>query len=395
MGDREYGWLYGGGSDDDDADQPTQAIRRPPASDPEPTRVMPTMGREAARGSDPARRATRPEPRRTPPPTKPARAGGSGRGRGAWGWAKLVLLLWLVFLLAVPLWAWTRVDKVDAEPSGGRPADQPGTNYLLVGSDSREGATKKELRELGLGMNETGQRTDTIMLLHVGDGPNVLLSIPRDSIVDIPGQGTTKINAAYAFGGPELLVRTVEQNTGLYIDNYVELGFLGLVDIVDAVGGVEICPKTAMRDPKAKLRIKRGCQEADGPTALGYARSRQLSNLGDIDRARRQREVVSAIGAKAKSPLTVLNPIRYFRTGKASSEAFGVGENVGPFDLLRFAFAMTRVDGESGLTCSMPIADLAVNWDADRASRLFRLLKQDRADDIKKSLCGPSGLPAR
>jgi anionic cell wall polymer biosynthesis LytR-Cps2A-Psr (LCP) family protein len=157
----------------------------------------------------------------------------------------VALLLWVVFLVAVPVWAWTKITKVDAEPDGDRPGSQPGSTYLLVGSDSREGLTAAQRRRLGTGQAE-GRRTDTIMLLHTGRGPNLLLSIPRDSIVDIPGNGRTKVNAAYALGGPELLVETLESETGIRIDNYVEIGFGGFVNVVDAVGGVEICPEQRM-----------------------------------------------------------------------------------------------------------------------------------------------------
>ena len=112
-------------------------------------------------------------------------------------------MAWLVFLVAVPLWAWSKIEKVDAAPAGARPAEQPGTTYLLVGSDSRKGLSAAENKRLGTGgVGDVGQRTDTIMLLHTGDGPSLLLSIPRDSLVDIPGHGTTKINAAFALGGP-------------------------------------------------------------------------------------------------------------------------------------------------------------------------------------------------
>ena len=199
--------------------------------------------------------------------------------------------------MAVPIIAWNQVDKVDWEPDGDRPSDQPGTTYLLVGSDSREGLTKEERKELSTG-NAGGGRTDTIMLLHTGSGPNLLLSLPRDSIVDIPGHGTTKINAAYAFGGPQLLVQTIEQNTGIRVDEYVEIGMGGVAGIVDAVGGIEVCPKANMKDKLAGLNIKKGCQEVDGKTALAYARSRHTSGIGDIDRVRRQREVVSAVGVE-------------------------------------------------------------------------------------------------
>ncbi|MGH3332992.1 MAG: LCP family protein, partial [Nocardioidaceae bacterium] len=303
---------------------------------------------------------------------------------------KLLILLWLVFLIAVPAWAWTKVDKVDAEPDGERPDSQPGHTYLLVGSDSREGLSAKERRKLGTGKAE-GRRTDTIMLLHTGAGPNLLLSLPRDSIVDVPGYGTTKINAAYAYGGPELLVQTIENETGIRVDSYVEIGFAGFVNVVDAVGGVEVCPKERMQDKLANLDIEKGCQEVDGPTALGYARSRHTSALGDIDRAKRQREVVSAVGSEAASPWSILNPVRYARLSSAGAESLAVGEDTGPIDTARFAWAMTRVSGENGLTCSVPIVDLAVTWDRDRALRLFKLIQEDRTEDIPKGLCRASG----
>src|SRR5690606_33698962 len=127
----------------------------------------------------------------------------------------------------------------------GRPDDTPGTNWLLVGSDSREGLTKRQRKKLATG-NSEGRRTDSMMLVH----------LPRDSAVSIPGHGRNKLNAAYAIGGPRLLVQTVETVTGLRVDNYMEIGFAGFVDIVDAVGGVEINVRAAVNDPKAGLKLK-------------------------------------------------------------------------------------------------------------------------------------------
>ena len=304
---------------------------------------------------------------------------------------KIVLALWLVFLVAVPLWAWSQVDKVRTDPGGDRPGDQPGTTYLLVGSDSREGLSREEQLSLGTGKGE-GRRTDTIMLLHTGQGPNLLVSMPRDSLVEVPGYGTTKINAAFAYGGPRLLVETIEGATGIRIDDYVEIGFAGFVDVVDAVGGIEICPQEAMQDPQANLDIAKGCQEVDGTVALGYARSRKTSSLGDIDRARHQREVVSAVGSEAASPWSALNPIRYLRLADAGSNSLRVGKETSMLSTLRFAWAMTRVNGENGLTCGVPIVDLAVNWDQERAEELFGLIIEDRTEDVTRDLCGASGL---
>ena len=382
-GSPDYKWLYGskGGPSGDE----TRAIPQQPRDD--QTQVMPTAARES-RG----RRESPPPPQRPARPAKPS-PGPRRRPRFRLKWLWGLLILWLVFLVAVPLWAWSTVEKVDAFPEANRPDDQPGTTYLMVGSDSRGDLTAEERKELGTG-NPSGNRTDTIMLLHTGDGPNLLMSIPRDSIVDIPGRGTTKVNAAFAYGGPQLLIRTLENETGIRIDDYIEIGFGGFVGMVDAVGGVEICPRTAMKDPDANLDIPKGCQEADGKTALGYARSRKTySELGDIDRARAQREVVSSIGDEALSPWTFVNPLRYYQLAMASSDSFSVSEGTSPISLGRFAFAMTRVDGESGLTCGVPIQDLAVTWDEQRSEELFSYIREDDTSSIPQDLCTPSGMP--
>lgn len=304
-----------------------------------------------------------------------------------------LVALWVVYLLVVPFVAWSRITTTEAWPAE-RLGDQPGTTFLVVGSDSRAGLTPQEQEELGTGPDDVGQRTDTIMLLHTGSGPNMLMSIPRDSRVAIPGRGTSKINAAFAWGGAPLLVETVEQNTGIRVDHYVEIGFGGLVKMVDAVGGIEICPTQRMKDPQANLDIKKGCQEADGPTALGYARSRKTYKaLGDVDRARAQREVVSAIGREALSPWTVVNPVRYWNLAMATADSFTVSDESSAFSLARFGLAMTRVDGESGLTCGVPLQDLAVTWHPERSKQLFDLVAADRTDDVPAELCTPSGFP--
>jgi LCP family protein required for cell wall assembly len=326
---------------------------------------------------------------------RPARGGGSGprlprRPRFRVRYVFLLLLAWLVFLVAVPIISWTSVDKVEFEPDGDRPSDQPGTTYLLVGTDSREDLTKEERQELSTG-NPGGSRTDTIMLLHTGSGPNLLLSIPRDSIVDIPGSGENKINAAYAFGGAPLLVETIETATGIRIDEYVEIGMGGVAGIVDAVGGIEVCPKRNMVDKQAGLRIKKGCQEVDGATALGYARSRHTSGIGDIDRVRRQREVVSAVGKAVLSPWTVINPVRWWRLNHEIPGFFRFGEGMGPTRAGMWATAMTRVDGDAGLTCVVPLQDLAVHWHPELAPQMFEKIIQDDTESIGKDLCSATG----
>lgn len=377
--EENYDWLYGQGG---------RAGSGPDETD--STQVLPTYDPSAGRRSGtpaPDRTADRPPsyiaptpPSGPPPSARTARTGGR-RPRFRAKWLLWLLVAWAVFLVAVPVYAWNTVSKVDAEPSGERPDQQSGTTYLVVGSDARKGLD--------------GRRTDTIMLLHTGSGPNLLLSIPRDSLVEVPGHGVTKINAAFAFGGPKLLVQTVEGSTGIRIDDYVEIGFRGFVELVDAVGGVEICPETAMKDEKAFLDIPEGCQEADGPTALGYARSRQTQSLGDVDRARHQREVVSAIGSEVVSWQTFVNPVRYWKVVNAGASSVRVSDGTGPIAAGKFALGMTRVDEKNGLTCGVPIADLAVNWDPERSEQLFELIREDRTDEVTEELCQPTGMPAQ
>ena len=391
-GEPDFDWLYGkGGSADDEA---TRAMRQQPR--PDATRRIPAQQQPPP--PPPRREPVRP----TPPPVAPPPGEGPGGPRRRFYarpkfWFRLVLallVLWVVYLVAVPYFAWQKVDKVEFEPGGDRPGDQPGTTYLMVGSDSRGDLTKAERRRLGTG-NAAGQRTDTIMLLHTGDGPNVLMSIPRDSRVAIPGHGDDeKINAAFAYGGPKLLTQTIENATGIRVDHYVEIGFGGFVDLVDAVGGIEICPRQAIRDKQAKLRIKKGCQEVDGPQALGYARSRKTYAQGDLQRAQAQREVVSAIGREVASPWSVLNPFRYWDLNMAATKAVAVGEGMGPLRAMMWASAMTHVNGDDGLTCGVPIADLSVRWDEERSKQMFDAIIDDDTDRInEQKLCTPTGVP--
>ncbi|MGL5829991.1 MAG: LCP family protein, partial [Angustibacter sp.] len=273
--------------------------------------------------------------------------------------------------------------------------------YLVVGSDSRRGLTPSERKELSTGA-DVGSRTDTIMLLQVppGGGPTVLMSIPRDSYVEIPGKGMNKINAAFAFGGPKLLAATIEKATGVQIDDYMEIGFAGFADMVDAVGGVEICPKRDMDDPKAGLDIKAGCQQAQGPTALGYARARYSDPRGDLGRVERQREVLSAIVVKAAKPSTLANPFRAFPLASAGGGTLTVDENTGPMALGRFVLGMKSVSSGDGLSLTVPVsgtgtrgsAGSVVLWDEAQAAKVFTALRLGATENIRAIAQGQAKL---
>jgi LCP family protein required for cell wall assembly len=311
----------------------------------------------------------------------------------------LIVVLLVVVLIGYPVLlgvtAWTSLNRVDALDPAHKitdTKDTPGRTFLVVGSDSRDDLSRAERKRLGTG-SIGGQRTDTIMLLHVpaGGGPTVLVSVPRDSYVPVPGRGRDKINAAYSSGGAPLLVRTLEQATGLRIDEYVETGLGGFASIVDAVGGVRLCPKRNMNDKDAHINLKKGCQEMDGKTALGYARARKSDPRGDLGRVERQRETLAAIASKTLSPGTLVQPWRSFPAAKAGGGALTMDEGTSPLALTRFVLAMRAVSGGNGLSLTVPIGnpDLrtssgsAVQWDRNQALVLFRALQKDDTESIR------------
>ncbi len=136
-----------------------------------------------------------------------------------------------------------------------------------------------------------------------GGGKPALISIPRDSYLEIPGEGRNKVNAAFAIGGPALLVATLEDATGLRIDGYVEIGFGGFASVVDSLGGVEMCLPKALADEKAHIDLPAGCQTLDGANALGYVRARYSDPRGDLGRAERQTTVPRCGDAPGRHPV--------------------------------------------------------------------------------------------
>lgn len=256
-----------------------------------------------------------------------------------------------------------------------------GTNWLIAGSDSRGGLTTQQENQLALGRDITGGRSDTIMLLHLpanGTRPT-LVSIPRDSYVPIPGNGYNKINAAYAIGGPKLLIETVQNVTGLQVNHFMSIGFGGLVDVVNDVGGVRMCLKAPMKDPLAGLNLKAGCQTLNGDQALGFVRTRAFTE-GDLQREQDQRVLLKAILAKMTSAGTLANPFAVIPAASGAASAISVDQSTGLSQLVSVAFAL-----RDPVTTTVPFGQFAntnvgsvVEWNTTAAKQFFNDLGHDQ-----------------
>ena len=329
---------------------PQRRSTRPQASPGAQGRPNAARGPAPRTVHQPVNQYREPQPQYSEPPVRPRKRRGGHRCRKV---LVFLLVVLLVALAALYFWVDSKIQTVDALSGA---ADTPGTTYLIVGSDSRDGWETNEVLE--------GARTDTIMLLHKPEsGPVALISIPRDSYVTIPGHNANKINAAYAFGGAPLLVDTVEELTGYTVDHYLEVGFTGVVDLIDAVGGVELCYDHDVSDWRSKMEWEAGCHVADGDTALAFARMRYSDPLGDIGRGLRQQQVVGAVAESVLSPQTLLNPAKAFPVANAGLDAFRVSEGTGPFGLASFALAFNAARGGEAVTGTPPIASMGHHVD--------------------------------
>jgi len=311
--------------------------------------------------------------------------------RRRFGPGKILLTLLTVFVLFLAgVWVYLEfsINRIDALHNyDGRPAAASGTNWLIVGSDSREGLTPEDEARLVTGDVEAaggGTRTDTMMVAHLPDNDTrpTLVSLPRDSRVAIPGHGTGKINSAFAIGGPQLLVQTVEQATGLRIDHYAEIGFGGFAKIVDAIGGVDMCVDKEMHDTFTDITIPAGCQELDGAHALGFVRMRhsEATPRSDLDRVENQRKFIGALVSQISSAGTLLNPFDVFPLLNAAPDALTIDEGDHLHNLVGLAWAMRGISSDGVLSTTVPVTSgSAEHWDKTKSQQLFDALRGDTA----------------
>ncbi|RSX54003.1 transcriptional regulator [Bifidobacterium goeldii] len=252
-------------------------------------------------------------------------------------------LLVVALLASFTVWNW--VDgQLNKESWLSSKASDAGTSWLLLGSDQRDGEEAKSI---------TGFRTDTILVLtKPNSGASSLISIPRDSLVQVNGT-YMKINAVAQAAGRTALVEQVEAITGQKIDHVAQIRFNGLKDVVDALGGVELCYDSTVNDVLSGLNWQAGCHVADGTTALAFSRMRYSDPKGDFGRAERQRQVIGAIAKKATSSSSLTNPALLTKVAKAGLQAVTVDEKTNPYTLLQMMLTFRAASSDKGVTGSV------------------------------------------
>jgi LCP family protein required for cell wall assembly len=268
----------------------------------------------------------------------------------------------------------SNIDRFGLGKIGGhRPkvvAPPEALNILLVGSDSR--TSRGNARE----WVKNEQRTDSMMVVHVAaDRKSVdVISIPRDSWVDIPGYGSAKINAAYAEGGPPLLIQTIEQLTGVRIDHMGIVDFTGFKEMTDALGGVKITVPSATQD--SRNFFPAGTYRMNGKQALGYVRQRHGLPNGDFDRMKRQQNWIRAVIKEAMSKGTLTDPLKLNRFLQAATKAVALDDGWGINDVRGLALSLTSLKTTDIRFITAP--NVGTDWEGDQS--IVRL------DDVK----GPS-----
>ncbi|MEY3330818.1 MAG: hypothetical protein RL202_84 [Actinomycetota bacterium] len=310
------------------------------------------------------------------------------------------------------------IPKIDAfDGLDNRPKkESSAVNYLIVGSDTREGLSRAEIKRLKVGGTEVaaGKRSDTMLLIHISKKRDkaAIISIPRDTYALIPEHTSTqgkiipathsKINSAFNWGGAPLLIQTFEEMSGLRIDHYIEVNFVGFVRMVDALGGVEICTKKDINDPKSHLVLPAGRHVLDGVDSLKYVRTRQFDGLGDLGRMKRQQEFAGAMLRKATSAGVLLNPITMVDFINSALDSVVTDKNLNQNDLLTLGKQLRNLSASNVRTLTIPLkyynyskngVSAAVLWDPILAPELFEKIKNDDAL-IERVKADPSASPS-
>lgn len=258
-------------------------------------------------------------------------------------------------------------------------------NFLILGSDSR---AEKETAEL----DDTGSRSDTIMLLHVNEERTAafIFSIPRDSYVDIPASGTwpggkNKINASLAFGGASLVAKTVYDLTKIPLNGAIIINFSGIQNMVRAVDGVNVCTPFTVRSEFSSRVWAKGCHDMTPAEVEEFVRQRKSVPGGDLGRIKSQQNVIKGLMKKVKTTGVLTNPGRLDDLITAAAESLTVDKNLNLRDL---AFSLKGIDPSNVKFATTPIvgtmqtaAGSSIELDMPAAQELFTAVLEDKADE--------------
>ncbi len=264
---------------------------------------------------------------------------------------------------ATAVWAYSRslnnnvkrMDVFGKIPKSSRPspAVSGALNVLMLGSDSRDPGSTAD------------SRSDTIMLLHLdADHQHAyIISIPRDSWVEVPGHGEAKINAAYAWGGMPLAVETVEQFTGVRVDHTVLIDFSGFQQVVDALGGIDLYVDQTITSIFPPYRVfQQGTRHFTGAEALDYVRQRYQFTDGDFTREKHQQEFLKALLDKAADGGMLTNPVRLNAFLQAAARSVTVDKD---FDLVGVALQLRNLRSANLTFLTSP--STGTNWEGDES----------------------------
>ncbi|WP_307624130.1 LCP family protein [Streptomyces sp. V3I7] len=286
-----------------------------------------------------------------------------------------------------------------------RPQAGHGMNVLLVGTDGRDRIDERERRAYHLG-GAPCHCTDTLMIVHISENRKraSVVSLPRDSYAEVPAHvdETTgerhqphpiKINAAYAEGGPQLTVRTVENMTRVKIDHYMEVDFSSFMKTVDVLGGVRICSARPLKDSYTGLDLPAGTHTVRGGEALQYVRARHVDGASDLGRMQRQQRFLASLIEQATSSGVLLNPMRFRDVTRAVLSSVRADKGFGTDELLDLGRAMRNFSPSSSEFTTVPIGRMGyavkgigstLKWDRAKADKLFQSLREDRPLTVKR-----------
>ena len=260
------------------------------------------------------------------------------------------------------------IDRLLLTIGGKRPPRVAGQalNFLLVGSDSRDGLSKEELKQAATEFTP-GRRSDTVILVHLsGNRDHVtLVSFTRDAYGTIPAHGKTKehqgkLNTAFSQGGPALTIQTIERLTNIRLDHYIEVNFAGFQRLVDAVEGVDVCLRKPAKEPLSGINLPAGRQRIRGQQALAFVRQRHGLPRGDLDRIERQQQFLGSLLRRATSMGILLNPVKLTRFLDVATDSIQVDQDLGFEEMRKLALAMRNLDPARVAFVTAPVDRLAM-----------------------------------